>query len=225
MVSPLAAPFFGCSAVSSSMECLHSQWVSEVSNVKSLKLSMASKLIQEDALLPLLFNSALEYAIRDVQENQVELKLNGTHQLLVYADVYLLGDNIHTIKTRTQTLTDVSKEVGLEVNTEKTKYILLSHHQTAEQNHDIKMGNRCFENVKQFKYLGTMITNQNLIQKEIKRRLNSGKACYHSVQNLLSSRLLSKKLKIKIHKTIILTVVVYGCETCFLKGGTQSEVV
>jgi hypothetical protein len=57
------------------------------------------------------------------------------------------------------------------------------------------------------------VTNQNLIQEEIKRRLNSGNACYHLVQSLLSSRLLSKKLKIRIYKTVILPVVLYGCET------------
>jgi hypothetical protein len=62
-------------------------------------------------------------------------------------------------------------------------------------------------------YLGTTVTNQNLIQEEIKRRLNSGNACYHSVQNLLSSSLLSKNLKIRVYKTIILPVVLYGCET------------
>jgi hypothetical protein len=67
--------------------------------------------------------------------------------------------------------------------------------------------------VSQFKYLGTTVTNQNFIQEEIKRRLNSGNACYYSAQNLLSSRLLSKNLKIRIYKTIILPVVLYGCET------------
>jgi hypothetical protein len=76
---------------------------------------------QGDALSPLLFSIALECTIRKVQENQVGLKLNGTHQLLVYADdMNLLGDNIDTIKKHTETLIDASKEVGLEVNTEKT---------------------------------------------------------------------------------------------------------
>jgi hypothetical protein len=90
----------------------------------------------------------------------VGLKLNGTHQLLAYADdVNLLGDNVGTIKKNAQTLIDASKEVGLEVNTEKTKYMLLSRHQYAGQNHDIKIGNRCFENVSQFRYLGTTITD------------------------------------------------------------------
>jgi hypothetical protein len=64
--------------------------------------------------------------------------------------------------------------------------------------------------------VGTTITNQNLIQEEIKRRLNSGNACYHSVQNPLSSRLLSKNIKIRIYKTMILPVVLYGYETLSL---------
>jgi hypothetical protein len=64
-----------------------------------------------------------------------------------------------------------------------------------------------------FKYLGRTVTNQNLIHEEMKRRLNSGNACYQSVQNLLSSHLLSKNVKIIIYKTTILPVVWYGCET------------
>jgi hypothetical protein len=91
--------------------------------------------------------------------------------------------------------------------------MLLSHHRNVGQNLDIKIGNRCFENVAQFIYLGMTITNQNLIQEEIKTRLNSGNACYHSVHKLLSSSLLSKNAEIRIYKTIILTVILYGCET------------
>jgi hypothetical protein len=90
----------------------------------------------------------------------VGLKLNGTHQLLVYIDdVHLLGDNIDTMKKNTETLIDASREVGLEVNTEKTVY--MSHHQNAGQNHDIKIANGCFEDVTQFRYLGTTVINQN----------------------------------------------------------------
>jgi len=72
--------------------------------------------------------------------------------------------------------------------------------------------NSTFERVEEFKYLGTTLTNQNSIAEEIKRRLRSGNACYHSVQNLLSSGLLSKNLKIKLYRIIILRVVLYGCE-------------
>jgi hypothetical protein len=79
-------------------------------------------------------------------------------------DVNLLGDNIDAIKKNMETLIDASKEVGLQVNTEKTKYMLLSCHQNAAQNYGIKIANRCFENVAKFRYLGTNIRNQNLIQ-------------------------------------------------------------
>jgi hypothetical protein len=93
---------------------------------------------------------------------------------------------------------------------------MLLSQQNVGQNRDIKIANRSFENVSQFKYLGTTVTNQNLLQEEIKRRLNPGIACYHSVQNLLSSRLLSKNVKIRIYKTINLPLVLYECETLSL---------
>jgi hypothetical protein len=94
--------------------------------------SIQNGLKQGDALSPLFFNFGLEYIITKVQENLVGLKLNGTHQLLLYADgVNLLDDNIDTIKENTQTLFDVSKEVDLEVSTERTKCMLLPPHQNA----------------------------------------------------------------------------------------------
>jgi hypothetical protein len=93
---------------------------------------------------------------------------------LVFADdANLLGANIDITKKNTEML---SKEVRLEVNAEESKYMLLSHHQNARKSRDIKTTNRCFENVTQFRYLGKTVTNQNLILKEIKRRLNSGNA-------------------------------------------------
>jgi hypothetical protein len=88
--------------------------------------------------------------------------------------------------------------------------MLVSHYQNADQNWDIKITNRSFENVLQFKYLGKTVTNPNFIQEEIKRRLNSNNACYHSVQNLLCSHLQSRRLRIRIYKTIILPVVCMG---------------
>jgi hypothetical protein len=89
----------------------------------------------------------------------------------------------------------------------------MSRDLNADQNRGIKIGNRSFENVSQFKCLGTTVTNQNLFQEEIKRRLNFGNSCYHSVQNHLSSRQLLKYVKVRICKTLILFLVLYGCET------------
>jgi hypothetical protein len=88
-----------------------------------------------------------------------------------------------------------------------------SRHQNAAQNSDIQIGNKPLKTVEEFKYLGTTLTNQNSIHEEIKKGLKSGNACYHSVQNLLSSSLLSNNVKIKIYRTIILPVVLYGFET------------
>ena len=94
-----------------------------------------------------------------------------------------------------------SKEIGLEVNADKTKYMVMSRDQNAGQSHNMKIDNSSFERVEEFKYLGTTVTNQNSIQEEIKSRLKSGNACYHLVQNLLSSSLLSENLKSKIYRT------------------------
>jgi hypothetical protein len=133
----------------------------------------------------------------------------------VYADdIHFWGDCINTITGNTETLLEASRDVGLEINTEKTKCMIMSRHPKSGQNQNIRIANESFANVTKFKYLGTTLTNQNGIHDEIKSRLNSGNACYYSVQTLLSSHLISKKkLNIKICKTVIFSVVLYGCET------------
>ena len=91
--------------------------------------------------------------------------------------------------------------------------MVMSREQTAGLSHTMKVDNSSVGTEEEFKYLGKPLTNQNYIQEEIKSRLKLGNACYHSVQNLLSPSLLSKNLKIKIYRTIILPVILYGCET------------
>jgi len=90
-------------------------------------------------------------------------------------------------------------------------------------NEHIKTDSNSYEKVKSFKYFGSLLTNQNSIQEEIKCRLKAENSCYYSVQTLLSSRLLSENLKIKIYKTTILLVVLYGCETWSLTLREESR--
>jgi hypothetical protein len=103
-----------------------------------------------------------------------------------------------------EALIDANKKVGLEVNEEETKYMLLSWHQNAGQNHYLKIDNRSFENVAQLRYL-----ENTMIQEEINRRLNSGNAYCHSVQYFSSSCLLSKNIQFKC-TNLILSVILYS---------------
>ena len=167
-----------------------------------------------DVLSPLLFNCTLEYAIRRVQENRIGLELNRKHMLLVYADdISMLGENLQTVRENTDIFIKASKYICLEVNSDKTKYMITSRQQNIVQNQNIVIENLSFEKMYKLKYLGVTVTNTNDIREEIKRRINMGNACYYSFEKILSSCVLSKKLEIKLHKTIILLVVLYGCET------------
>ncbi|KAJ4431637.1 hypothetical protein ANN_20236 [Periplaneta americana] len=91
--------------------------------------------------------------------------------------------------------------------------MIMSRDENIVRNGNIKIGDLSFEEVEKFKYLGATVTNINDTREEIKRRINMGNACYYSVEKLLSSSLLSKNLKVRIYKTVILPVLLYGCET------------
>ena len=102
----------------------------------------------------LLFNFALEYAIRRIQVNQDGLKLNGTHQLLAYADdVNILEGRTHTLTKNAEALVAATREIGLEVSTDKTKYMVMSRDKNAGRNHSVKIDNSTFESLEEFKYL------------------------------------------------------------------------
>jgi hypothetical protein len=99
-------------------------------------------------------------------------------------------------------------------------YMGYDRHPNSGQNQNARIANESFEKMEKFKYLGTTLRNQNDIYDEIKSRLNSGNACYYTVQNFLSSRLI-KNLKIKIYRTVILPIALYGCQTWSLTSGEE----
>ena len=126
-------------------------------------------LTQGDALKPMLFNFALEYAIKRVQVNQDSLKVNGSHQFLAYADaVNIQGGSIHTLQENAETLVAATRVIGLEVNADKTKYMVMSREQNAGRMHSVRTDNNTFDRVEEFKYLGTTLAYQILLQKKLR---------------------------------------------------------
>ena len=134
------------------------------------------------ALLPLLFNFALQYAITNVQIDQGSFKLNITRNLVVYADdINIVSGILCTMKKNTEALVVASKKTGLQANADKTKYLVRSWEHNARRNHIITTDNNSFECVEDFKFWGNTLTNQNSIQQENKSKPKSGNAYYLSV--------------------------------------------
>ena len=115
-------------------------------------------------------------------------------------------ENLQTVRENAEIFIKASKDIGLELNSEMTKYMITSRDQNLIQNQNTVIGNLSPENVEKLRYLGVTVTNTNYMREEIKCRINMGNECYYSLEKILSSRLFSNKLKVKTYKTIILPV-------------------
>ena len=136
----------------------------------------------------------------------------------------MLGTNLQTVRENTEIFIKASKDICLEVNSEKTKYMITSRKKNIQYKiKKIEIENLSFEKVEKFKYLEVTVTNTNDICEEIKRRINMGNACYYSLEKILQSRLLSNKLKVNTYKTTSwLPVLRYG-ESVFTKESQDTE--
>jgi len=130
----------------------------------------------------------------------------------VYADdIVILGNTRQEITQTTSELLEASKKMGLCVNQEKTKFMILSRNN--ENQHNLQVGNLTFEKVENFKYLGVNINSKNDMHREISERIASGNRCYHSISKLLKSKLLSRKSKTLLYTRYLRPVITYACET------------
>jgi len=140
-----------------------------VSKNVSDRFPIRNGLRQGDALSPMFFNIALEYAIRRFEVKQDGLKLNGTHKLLAYADdVNILVGSIHTIKENAEALVAATGEIGMEVSADKTKNMVMSRDQNAGRIHSVRTDNSTFERVEEFKYLETTLKIKILLRKKLR---------------------------------------------------------
>ncbi|KAG7296948.1 hypothetical protein JYU34_019852 [Plutella xylostella] len=167
---------------------------------------------QGDALSPMLFNLVLEYVLRKVLTLEVGIKLNGRHKVVGYADdLALLGETSAEVRAMADVLGTEALKVGLRINHDKTEYLNM----TRSRNNrvaDLQVGNIQYKGVVKFKYLGCTINATNSRDDEINIRVQNALRCSAALHKVLTSRLLSRSTKLRIYKTIIRPILMYGCE-------------
>jgi hypothetical protein len=154
----------------------------------------------------------LEKIIRNVKINPGGTILNRTRQCLAYADdVVILGRSVGYITETLQEMVAVAPHIGLHMNNTKTKYVINRYDRNKLKEVEI-LGNK-YEQVQSFKYLDSVITSLNDKQTEIKSKISVGNKCCHALGPILKKRSISQSTKIRLYKTVIRPIVIYGAET------------
>jgi hypothetical protein len=166
---------------------------------------------QGEALSTILFNIVLEKAIRNIEINLNGTIFNRTKQYLAYADVVILGRSVRAIEEVLAQLKNTALKAGLAINESKTKCMRTTRNEMGDKS-DLRAEGMVFEEVTNFKYLGSLITRKNEIGEEIKMRIAAGNRCYYGLLHLFGPRTMSRRVKIKIYKTILKPIVIFGCE-------------
>lgn len=184
-----------------------------ISGDESSPFQVETGVKQGDGLSPLLFNITLEKVIQDLwQDREMVCKL------LAYADdIALIGNNQSEIEEYFKIIEERAHQVGLVINQEKTKYMIIQKNEINHTSRTVNINNKEFEVVSNFKYLGININERNQIEHEINARLNNANRSFYSMHKILKSKSVTQNTKVKIYRSIIQPVVLYAAETWPLK--------
>lgn len=177
---------------------------------------------QGDGISPLLFNIVLERTLKRTGELQLGMNVGTIINLLAFADdIVLPADNKEDLITLAEILINEAKEVGLNVNREKTKYMCIGGR--TQRLRSLQVGEHDFQGCSEFKYLGVTITKDNIELVEIENRIAAANRCFWAVQKLMSKKILSRTTKLRIYKTIIEPVILYGSEMWSLSKASEKN--
>lgn len=173
-------------------------------------------------MAPILFNLALEKVSRDTCRTR-EMEMVGADTILAFADdVVILGDTLEQVRTDTSRFLHNAEKIGLVVNDEKTKYLVVSRRRDLPPSIDVDR--HTFERVEEFKYLGSILTNKSEVTKEVQQRITNANRMFFSLNNLFRSRLISQKNKVHLYTTLVRPVLLYGCETWATSATTEEAI-
>lgn len=191
------------------------------STTKNFNLEKGTR--QGDGLAPLLFNIALHIAVTKSEVQIHGTIFNKTQQILGYADdVVITGRRIKDVEEALLKLDNETQKLGFKINTKKSKFMSITKKQN-DQIKEVKMGTYKFEKVKEFTYLGSILTANNDISNEVQRRINSANRAYYSLLPIVKNKIISREIKIKIYKTLIRLIITYGTETWVLNKNTCKQ--
>jgi hypothetical protein len=181
---------------------------------------------QGDGLSPILFNIAIEEALQKITNRNEGIKIGSVINTLAFADdVVIFAEKIDDLSQLTKVFLEEAGKIGLKVNNTKTKYVHFTRNRDNRDQGTLQVNGHYFEKVDSFKYLGVVISEQNTEVTEIQNRLNLANRCFYACNKLMSSKLLSHTTKIRIYKTIISPILLYGAETWKLDKREEKKLI